>query len=68
MPGDEYLDDDFAFATRDALVVELHKITDPKKIAQYRQNGPFTYIEFDFTLQVADKELPKNRQAASEQA
>ena len=67
IPGDEYLNDDFAFATRDALVVELHKITDPKKIAQYRQNGPFTYIEFDFTLQVADKELPTNRQAAPEQ-
>jgi catechol 1,2-dioxygenase len=60
IPGDPYLNDDFAFATRDALVVDLQKMTDPKQIAQYRQHGPFTYIAFDFTLQVADERLPKN--------
>ena len=60
IPGDPYLNDDFAFATRDALVVDLQKMTDPKQIAQYRQHGPFTYIAFDFTLQVADEGLPKN--------
>lgn len=60
IPGDPYLNDDFAFATRDALVVNLQKMTDPKQIAQYRQHGPFTYIAFDFTLQVVDEGLPKN--------
>jgi catechol 1,2-dioxygenase len=60
IPGDPYLNDDFAFATRDALVVNLQKMTDPTQIAQYRQQGPFTYIAFDFTLQVADEGLPKN--------
>ena len=61
IPGDPYLNDDFAFATRDALVVDLQKMTDPKKIAQYRQHGPFTYIAFDFTLQVVDEDLSNNR-------
>jgi catechol 1,2-dioxygenase len=61
IPGDPYLNDDFAFATRDALVVDLQKMTDPKQIAQYRQHGPFTYIAFDFTLQVVDEDLSNNR-------
>jgi catechol 1,2-dioxygenase len=60
IPGDPYLNNDFAFATRDALVVDLQKMTDPKQIAQYRQQGPFTYIAFGFTLQVVDEGLPKN--------
>jgi catechol 1,2-dioxygenase len=60
IPGDPYLNDDFAVATRDALVVDLQKMTDPKQIAQYRQQGPFTYIAFGFTLQVVDEGLPKN--------
>lgn len=50
IPGDAYLEDDFAFATRDALVVTLQKITDPKRFASYGMTEAFTLIEFDFVL------------------
>lgn len=55
IPGDKYLHDDFAFATRDALVVEMIKITDPKEIEKYGMGRPFTKITFDFKLQKAKK-------------
>ena len=50
IPGDPHLNDDFAFATRDPLVVELRKIDDPKQIAAYKMSAPFTLIQFDFAL------------------
>jgi catechol 1,2-dioxygenase len=52
IPGDPYLDDDFAFATRDHLVVNLEKIDDPTRGA-LDVDGPFTSIQFDFTLSPA---------------
>lgn len=51
IPGDKYLNDDFAFATRDSLIVKLQKVTDPKEIAKNELEKPFTHIHFDFTLQ-----------------
>lgn len=51
MPGDKYLHEDFAFATRDELVVTTHKVTDPKLIAKYKLDGPFTHVTWHFTLQ-----------------
>lgn len=51
IPGDPHLNDDFAFATRDPLVVDLRKVEDAKQIAEYRTGGgPFALIHFDFAL------------------
>jgi catechol 1,2-dioxygenase len=48
--GDEYLHDDFAFATRDGLIPEVHRDTDPAKIRERGLNGPYAEITFDFVL------------------
>ena len=48
--GDEYLWDDFAFATRDGLVPEVRRVTDPKVIETRGLNAPFDEITFDFVL------------------
>lgn len=48
--GDEYLYKDFAFATRDDLVPEVHRHDDPQEIHARGLNTPFVEIPFDFTL------------------
>jgi len=48
--GDEYLYDDFAFATRDALIPGVKRNEDPAAAHQHGLDGPFTEIEFDFAL------------------
>ena len=48
--GDPYLWDDFAFATREGLVPEIKKESDPELIKQYGMNGPFSHIKFNFDL------------------
>lgn len=48
--GDEYLWDDFAFASREGLVPEVHKVNSPEQIASKNLSKPFTSIDFDFTL------------------
>jgi len=48
--GDEYLHDDFAFATRDGLIPEVHRHTDSAKIREHGLNGPYAEITFDFVL------------------
>ena len=48
--GDEYLWDDFAFATREGLIADPLKVTDPAVIAQRDLEGPHTEVRFDFTL------------------
>lgn len=50
IPDDEYLNDDFAFATRDELIVTLDKVDDPASIAGDAADRPYTRIQFDFTL------------------
>jgi len=50
IPGDKYLNEDFAFATRDELVVKMEKITDKALIEKYKLEGPFTHVTWDFTL------------------
>lgn len=48
--GDEYLWDDFAFATREELIADPIKITD-SKLAQERDiNAPHTEVSFNFAL------------------
>jgi catechol 1,2-dioxygenase len=48
--GDAYLYDDFAFATRDGLIPEVRRSTDPAVIQARGLNAPFAEITFDFTL------------------
>jgi catechol 1,2-dioxygenase len=53
IPGDTYLDDDFAFATRDGLVVELEQAESAAGYESLGMSAPFTRIRFDFRLQDA---------------
>jgi catechol 1,2-dioxygenase len=48
--GDEYLWDDFAFASREGLVPRVTRINDPKEIAKRELDKPFASIDFDFRL------------------
>jgi catechol 1,2-dioxygenase len=48
--GDEYLHDDFAFATRDGLIPEVRRSADPEEIRARCLNAPFAEITFDFVL------------------
>lgn len=58
IPGDTYIDDDFAIATRDGLILELQENTSPKGYESLGVNAPFTRVQFDFVMQPAldDKE------------
>jgi catechol 1,2-dioxygenase, proteobacterial len=48
--GDEYLHDDFAFATRDGLIPAVVRHTDATDIHANGLNAPFATITFDFAL------------------
>jgi catechol 1,2-dioxygenase len=48
--GDKYLYDDFAFATRDGLIPEVERHTDPAEIKARGLSEPFSTIHFDFQL------------------
>ena len=48
--GDQYLWDDFAFATREGLVATAVDVTDEAEIAKRGLRGPFKYIQFDIEL------------------
>jgi len=57
--GDKYLYDDFAFATRDGLVPEVVRHTDPQEIKARGLNEPFVTIQFDFTMNREAANLPE---------
>ncbi|ALH96072.1 catechol 1,2-dioxygenase [Acinetobacter equi] len=48
--GDQYLWDDFAFATRDGLVATAVDVTDEAEIARHGLSGPFKHIQFNIEL------------------
>lgn len=48
--GDQYLWDDFAFATREGLVATAVDKNDEASIKQYNLDAPFKHIDFDFKL------------------
>jgi catechol 1,2-dioxygenase len=48
--GDEYLWDDFAFATREGLVPPVVRVDDPKQMIEKQVDKPFVSIDFDFHL------------------
>lgn len=56
--GDEYLWDDFAFASRDGLVPEVHKITADTALAAKKLPRPYSSIDFDFTLYLERDSMP----------
>src|SRR5690554_6305770 len=55
LAGDEYTYDDFAFATREELVVEANRVEDPASAEQFGLNSPFTAVEFNIQLVSTDK-------------
>ena len=56
--GDEYLHDDFAFATRDGLIPQVRRSADPAEIRARGLNAPFAEISFDFVLHHARANAP----------
>lgn len=50
LPGDKYLDDDFAFATRDGLVPAMTRHDDPAELRAQGVDRPYARIRFDFSL------------------
>lgn len=48
--GDEYLWDDFAFATRDGLIATATDVTEQAEIEKRGLDKPFKHIQFDFVL------------------
>ncbi len=64
IPGDTFIDDDFAFATRGGLIVSLDKVDDVLAYASLGVTAPFTRAKFDFVLQdaqAAAEEVPGGR-------
>ena len=53
--GDQYLWDDFAYATRDGLVAVAVDVTDPAELQRLGASAPVKYISFNVEL-VKDKE------------
>ncbi|MBV1798886.1 catechol 1,2-dioxygenase [Siccirubricoccus sp. G192] len=56
---DPYLHDDFAFATREGLIPELIRHTDPAEIKALGLKEPFATIHFDFELNREAANLPE---------
>ncbi|GAA5179331.1 catechol 1,2-dioxygenase [Modicisalibacter zincidurans] len=50
LAGDAYTFDDFAFATREELVIEGTRIEDAAEVAKRGLEGPFTEVVFDVEL------------------
>lgn len=48
--GGEYLDDDVANGVRDGLVIALHTVDDPARIAENGLDRPYTDARYDFVL------------------
>ena len=64
VPGDSFIDDDFAFATRDGLIVTLEKNVAPAGYESLGIGAPFTRSTFNFVLQKAanaNEALPLTR-------
>lgn len=66
--GDEYLWDDFAFASREGLVPQVNKISAPEVLDSRQLDKPFSSIDFNFTLHRERADVPDSaveRQRAS---
>ncbi|WP_245911728.1 dioxygenase [Malikia granosa] len=66
IPGDTFIDDDFAFATRDGLVLNIEHDVDPAPYASLGITAPCERAKFDFKMQKAVTEAdtdPRTRVA-----
>lgn len=66
IPGDTFIDDDFAFATRDGLIVALEKNVAAAGYESLGVAAPFTRSRFNFVMQKAlneDEASPAARMA-----
>ncbi|VVO23284.1 Catechol 1,2-dioxygenase [Pseudomonas fluorescens] len=54
LSGEEYLHDDFAYATRNELIAEIRFFDDQAAARAYGVEGRFAEIEFDFAIQSSD--------------
>lgn len=61
LAGDQYLYDDFAYATRDELVAQIYFSEDRAAAAGYGIEGKFAEIDFDFTLQLTEDKAEQER-------
>ena len=56
--GDEYLHDDFAFATRDGLIPAVRRVTEAAAVHARGLNAPYAEITFDFVLHAESATAP----------
>ncbi|MGN5478432.1 catechol 1,2-dioxygenase [Cupriavidus basilensis] len=56
--GDEYLWDDFAFASREGLVPAVTRVSDPAALDKHGVDKPFASIDFDFRLNAERNDAP----------
>jgi catechol 1,2-dioxygenase len=56
--GDDYLWEDFAFATREGLVPPITRVSDPARLDAQRLDKPFASIDFDFRMQRENPAAP----------
>lgn len=63
LAGDPYTFDDFAFATREELVIPANKVDDKDAIAQRDLDGPFSEVVFDIELNKTDAAELQTRHA-----
>ena len=66
IPGDTFIDDDFAFATRDGLVLNIRHDVDPAGYESLGITTPCERAKFDFKMQkavAADDTDPRTRMA-----
>jgi len=56
--GDEYLHDDFAFATRDGLIPAVRRIDESAAVHAKGLNAPYAEITFDFVLHAESAAAP----------
>lgn len=61
LSGEQYLHDDFAYATRDELIADIYFSEDQAAARQYGVEGRFAEIDFDFTLQPTEQPTAEQR-------
>jgi catechol 1,2-dioxygenase len=61
LSGEQYLHDDFAYATRDELIADIRFSEDPAAARAQGVEGRFAEINFDFTVQSSDAAQEQGR-------
>ncbi|WP_353981069.1 catechol 1,2-dioxygenase [Salinicola endophyticus] len=63
LAGDPYTFDDFAFATREELVIPAERIEDTEEVERRGLEGPFSQVVFDIELAPTDEAALQTRHA-----